>query len=185
MNADRFLKINAAAAGAASAALVRLTGRPIVVKLKRAELMDGEEPPGPGLGEDSAGVSLDITGGMHGAALLCFPMLSARLLVGPLVGDRGAGEEFTAMERSALEEIGNIICGSYVTVLSNEIKTKIIPGIPTLLFGVFESMYEDAVARLPNEERRALVIEVEIELAGKVVIGRLLLFLETEKLLEV
>lgn len=185
MNADQFLKVNAAAAEAASSSLGRLTRRPIVVRLKRAEILNGEGPPGPSRSEESAGVSLDIGGRMQGTALLCFPRRSARLLVAPLVGETAAGEELGAMDRSALKEIGNIICGSYLTVLSNEIRTKIIPGVPELELGAFGPMYDEAVARLPREARKALRIEVEIELPGEVVVGRLLLFLEKKLLLEV
>ena len=57
---------------------------------------------------------------------------SARHLVGKLMGMAAEGDDFSEMEISALQEVGNIITGSYLNSLSMMTNLKICPTIPAL-----------------------------------------------------
>ncbi len=90
-----------------------------------ATLMGGEE-------QLMAGIYLGVEGDINGSIMFLLEQKSARHLVGKLMGMTIEGEEFTEMEISALQEVGNIITGSYLNSLSMMTNLKICPAIPSL-----------------------------------------------------
>ncbi len=90
-----------------------------------ATLMGGEE-------QLMAGIYLGVEGDINGSIMFLLEQKSARHLVGKLMGMTIEGEEFTEMEISALQEVGNIINGSYLNSLSMMTNLKICPTIPSL-----------------------------------------------------
>ena len=89
-----------------------------------ATLMGGEE-------QLMAGIYLGVEGDINGSIMFLLEQKSARHLVGKLMGMTIEGEEFTEMEISALQEVGNIITGSYLNSLSMMTNLKICPTIPS------------------------------------------------------
>lgn len=186
MNLDRFVAINAPAAAAASRALARLTRRTAAVKLLNVKLVALSEthlvfdPE-----EIVVGISMPISGGLQGAALLCFSEPKARALNKILVGTLAGGSaRSTDLDESALKEMGNIVCGNYVTALSNQIRVKVIPGVPHLARGVFGPMLERVIAGLARDARVVLLIDVELDLPAGVILGHLLLNFDGESVIE-
>jgi chemotaxis protein CheC len=80
-----------------------------------------------------AGVYIRVTGDIPGHALLMFPYKSA-LLLGDLVTGQvpGSTVEMTDMERSLLQEVGNIVVSSYVNAISEFFKCSLLPSPPCL-----------------------------------------------------
>lgn len=185
MKLETFLAINAPAAVAASKALSRLTGRPAVVKLLDGKLIEPAVKH-PALGREQLviGIHLSIHGRLQGAALLCFPEPKAfelsRLLV---VKPRGA-RRLTELDESALKELGNIICGNYVTALANKLRAKVLPGLPRLTRGRFGVIFEQLIARQSLDEPISLLINVEIDLPAGAMMGHMLLCLKTGALID-
>lgn len=90
-----------------------------------ATLMGGEE-------QLMAGIYLGVEGDINGSIMFLLEQDSARHLVGKLMGMTITGDKFTEMEISALQEVGNIITGSYLNSLSMMTNLKIYPTIPSL-----------------------------------------------------
>lgn len=90
-----------------------------------ATLMGGEE-------QLMAGIYLGVEGDITGSIMFLLEKDSARHLVGKLMGMPTNGEDFSDMEMSALQEVGNIITGSYLNSLSMMTNLKIFPSIPSL-----------------------------------------------------
>ena len=90
-----------------------------------ATLMGGEE-------QIMAGIYLGVEGDITGSIMFLLEKGSARHLVGKLMGMPTEGEDFSEMEMSALQEVGNIITGSYLNSLSMMTNLKICPTIPAL-----------------------------------------------------
>jgi len=90
-----------------------------------ATLMGGEE-------QLMAGIYLGVEGDITGSIMFLLEQRSARHLVGKLMGMTIEGDEFSEMEISALQEVGNIITGSYLNSLSMMTNLKIYPTIPSL-----------------------------------------------------
>lgn len=187
MNLATFLSINAPAAAAASEALAKLTRRSASVKLLNAKLLSsmGDHPPFD-REEIVSGVYLPITGGLPGAALLCFQEEKVSPLIEMLRKTKVENpSRLTELEESALKELGNIICGNYVTALSNALRVRILPGVPHFTRAMFGSMLEEVVARLPPDARGAVLVDVEIDLPSEAMLGYLLLCFEPERLIDV
>jgi chemotaxis protein CheC len=90
-----------------------------------ASLMGGEE-------QLMAGIYLGVDGDITGSIMFLLEKESARHLVSKLMGMTLEGEEFSEMEMSALQEVGNIITGSYLNSLSSLTGLCIYPTIPSL-----------------------------------------------------
>lgn len=90
-----------------------------------ATLMGGEE-------QLMAGIYLGVEGDINGSIMFLLEQKSARHLVSKLMGMPIEGEEFSEIEISALQEVGNIITGSYLNSLSMMTNLKIYPTIPSL-----------------------------------------------------
>ncbi len=79
------------------------------------------------------GILLGLDGDISGMMLFMFDMESARHLVNKLMMDEtNSSLEFTEIELSALNEIGNIVAGSYLTALSSLTAMKIVSTVPSM-----------------------------------------------------
>lgn len=90
-----------------------------------ATIMGGEE-------QIMAGIYLSVAGDITGSIMFLLEKDSARGLVTKLTGIEAEGEEFTELELSALQEVGNIITSSYLNSLSSLTKLTLSPSIPAL-----------------------------------------------------
>ena len=90
-----------------------------------ATIMGGEE-------QLMAGIYLGVEGDITGSIMFLLQKDSARHLVGKMMGMAMEGDEFSEIEQSALQEVGNIITGSYLNSLSAMTNLKIYPTIPAL-----------------------------------------------------
>ncbi|MGN0328269.1 MAG: chemotaxis protein CheC [Lachnospira sp.] len=83
------------------------------------------------------GILLGIEGDIDGMMMFIFDVKSARHLVNTIMmrdKDAGidAGENFNEMEMSALNEIGNIVSGSYLTAISSLTSLKMVSTVPSM-----------------------------------------------------
>lgn len=87
--------------------------------------------------EPMAGILLSLSEDIEGMMLFMLDLSSARKLLNLLLENMGAApigaeEEFTDMHLSALNEIGNIITGAYLSALSNLTSLNISASVPHL-----------------------------------------------------
>ncbi|MCL2171602.1 MAG: chemotaxis protein CheC, partial [Defluviitaleaceae bacterium] len=78
------------------------------------------------------GILVGISGDVNGIMMFLLKPESARVLVKSMVDEASEGDNFSEMELSAMEEIGNILCTSYLTSLSTFIGKTVIPAPPIL-----------------------------------------------------
>ncbi len=90
-----------------------------------ATIMGGEE-------QIMAGIYLGVEGDITGSIMFLLEKDAARHLVVKMMGMEQEGNEFTEMEMSALQEVGNIITGSYLNSLSSLTGLSIYPSVPSL-----------------------------------------------------
>lgn len=112
--------------------LSRLSNIPVSISVPEvANLMLSEIPAlFGGLDTPAIGVLVPFRGDMSGNALLLFPEEGVSELEGLLLGQEGsAGDD---LKRSAFSEIGNIIAGSLLTVLSS-LSERIVISLPPVL----------------------------------------------------
>lgn len=80
------------------------------------------------------GILLGLEGDISGMMMFLMDEKSGHFLVNQLMGtpDKGVEEAFNEIELSALNEIGNIIAGAYLSALSNLTNLTITATVPAL-----------------------------------------------------
>ncbi len=166
-----------------SKALAKLTNKHAVVDIvnpRIKEVNDLALPIGPD--EVVAGVCLPVSGEVKGAALLLFPQQTAFDLSDLLIKrEPGTTKELTELDKSALKELGNIVCGNYFANLSNETKVKIIEHIPQFNLDTFGTILSRTKAEFAQKTQEVLTIGIEFNFAALSLKGYFLLVFETEQ----
>lgn len=159
----KLTKMTDEAAEFASSALTKLSGENVTVNVSKAEIAKIQRE-FPDIGPESivAGIYLPISGDVKGASLLIFPEKIAYTLCDVLVRrSLGTTHKLTELDISALKEVGNIICGSFLTVFSNTLKIKIVENVPSFSFDMFGAVVDVIIAGFAKSAEDALVIEVK------------------------
>jgi len=146
-----------------SGALAKLTCRRAIVDIVNPNLKKVEEfCPTIGLKEEGAGVCLPFSGAIKGIALLLFSQETVFNLADLLIkGEVGTTRELTELDKSALEELGNIVCGTYLATFSNQTRTKIVQHAPVFSFDMLGSILEQTITKFAQRSEKVLAIETE------------------------
>ena len=132
---DVLKEIGNIGAGNAMTALSQMLGCKIDMGVPQVELLNFSEVGAAIGGEEQimVGVFLGVEGDITGSMLFLVEQKSAKSLINKVMMGMGdPGEEFTEMELSAMQEVGNIITGAYLNSLSTLTNLKIFPSPPAL-----------------------------------------------------
>ena len=152
------------AAKNASLALLKLCGEKVTVEFTNFANVEIEKIQKKFSGMDIesivAGVYLPIAGDIKGASILIFPEKIAYTLCDELLRRKqGTTRQLSELDKSALKEVGNIICGSLLTVFSNNLKIKIIENVPEFSFDMFGAVVDRMIIQFAQEEE-VLILEL-------------------------
>ena len=132
---DVLKEIGNIGAGNAMTALSQMLGCKIDMGVPQVDLLEFSEV-GTAIGGEEqimVGVFLGVEGDITGSMLFLVEQKSAKYLINKVMMGMGdPGEEFTEMELSAMQEVGNIITGAYLNSLSTLTNLKIYPSPPAL-----------------------------------------------------
>lgn len=108
------------------------------------------------------GILITLEGQVNGMMMFLLELKSANLLLEILMGNyKSSSEEFTEMELSALNEIGNIIAGAYLASLSALINIRIDASIPYLAIDMAGAILSVPAIEFGKVGDKALIIETE------------------------
>lgn len=121
-------------AGNATTALATMLQCKVDMKVPQVRLLNFNEVGEVMGGEEQivVGIYLAVEGDITGSMMFILEQQAARCLVSKLMGVEEEKGEFTDMEISALNEIGNIITGAYLNSLSQLTKLVMLPSVPDL-----------------------------------------------------
>jgi Chemotaxis protein CheC, inhibitor of MCP methylation len=89
--------------------------------------------------EEQIGIYIEMLEPPHGHVLFLFNSKSAKNLAAGMIGDMGEtdpnGSGFTEMEKSAIQEIGNIMTSGFIDGWANVLETTIDMSTPNFTFG--------------------------------------------------
>lgn len=122
-------------AGNATTALAKLINAKIDMKVPNVKLAGFSDVTGIVGSEETvmAGILLLLEGDINGMMMFMLEVKSAKNLVNKLMGlPEDDSDEFSEMQMSALNEIGNIITGAYLSALSDLTRLKIVSSVPSL-----------------------------------------------------
>ena len=131
---DILKEIGNIGAGNATSALAQMLDTKVDMNVPQVRLLDFKEVGDLMGGADQimAGIYLAVEGDIDGSIMFLSGIKSAKILVNKMM-QQEAGDEsegFTEIELSALQEIGNIITGSYLNSMSMLTNLKMIPSVP-------------------------------------------------------
>ena len=131
---DVLREIGNIGAGHATTALSKLTGKVIDMKVPRARTLEFNEVADFVGGPDTVVVCvyLRIVGDLKGSMFFTLGEDLAKELLQQFLPPSTMEEGFSEMEISALNEIGNILIGSYLTALVDLTQLNIQPSVPSL-----------------------------------------------------
>lgn len=179
-------EITREAAMSASKALAKLTDVPVAVGVHQLKVLSvAELEPVLAPEELVVGIYLPVAGELAGGALLAIPKKDAFALSDLLAGrDSGTTRKLNELDISALKEVGNIVCGTYFSVLANKMKIRIIEQLPNYSYDMFGAITSQILAGLTQSVEKALFVEMEFIFSPILFRAHYLLFLNSSKLEE-
>lgn len=156
-------------AGHAATALAKLLDKPVDMMVPKVRIVPFEE-----IAESVGGVEqvvvaifLRIDGETPGNMFFILTQESAKRLLRKIVGIEVANEEFYSdMELSALNEIGNILAGSYLSSLADFTNLNMQPTVPSLAIDMAGAILTYGLLQYGEMGDHALLIDTAF-LEGK------------------
>ena len=161
---DVLREIGYIGAGNATTALATMIGTKVDMRVPKVGLMEFKEIGAEMGGEETimAGIYQQIKGDISGSIMFLLEEKSARVLVSKLMGvESNSSEPFNEMEISALQEIGNIITGSYLSSLSTLTNMTIDASVPSLCIDMCEAILSVPAIEFAELGDKMLLIKTE------------------------
>ena len=161
---DVLREIGNIGAGNATTALATMIGTKVDKRVPKVGLMEFKEIGAEMGGEETimAGIYQQIRGDISGSIMFLLEEKSARVLVSKLMGvESNSSEPFNEMEISALQEIGNIITGSYLSSLSTLTNMTIDASVPSLCIDMCEAILSVPAIEFAELGDKMLLIKTE------------------------
>lgn len=171
---DVLKEIGNIGAGNAATALAKMLDRKIDMKVPQIRVMKFSEVSDVlgGAETEVAGILLGVNGDITGNILFVLDLISSRRLVNMVMGKPINEEtEFDSMTCSALQEIGNILAGSYLSSLSNFTNLRILSDVPGLAIDMAGAILSVPAIEFGKSSDTVLYIETEFTYGIDSVIG--------------
>lgn len=161
---DVLKEIGNIGAGNATTALATMLQVKVDMKVPKVALLDFQELPEILGGAENiiAGILLTLSGNIDGMMMFVLERDSAHSMVNMLMGQgMTSKEEFSEMEMSALQEIGNIITGAYLSSLSNLTHMAINASVPYIAIDMAGAILSVPAIEFGKIGDKALLIQTE------------------------
>jgi len=179
MQFDVLREIGNIGAGNATTALSQMLSAKIDMKVPKIDLFEFKE-----LGEliggaenIVVGILLTLQDDIDGMMMFLVEKKAAKSMVKLLMGgfSTGEDEDFSEMELSAMQEIGNIIAGAYLSSLSALTNMKITSSVPYMAIDIAGAILSVPAIEFGKISDKALLIETEFGDVGEEVNGYFIL----------
>lgn len=164
MHYDLLRELGNIGAGNATTALAQMLNKKLDMKVPKVDLVGFDKLPSIVCGEEELVVAiyLMLDDDVEGSMMFLLPEASAHSLVNQLMGrPEGDKEAFTEMDMSALQEIGNIITGSYLSALSSLTNLTIGASVPYVAIDMAAAILSVPAIEFGKIGDKALLIETE------------------------
>ena len=163
MHFDVLKEIANIGAGNATTALSKMLSTKVDMKVPCIQFMEFKElAEGIGGAENIVvGILLTLDTGIDGMMMFVLESDSAEAIVNLLMGKSGKLEEFSELDLSALQEIGNIIAGSYLSAISAFTNMTITASVPYLSIDMAGAILSVPAIEFSKISDKALLIETE------------------------
>lgn len=172
MHLDVLKEIGNIGAAHAATSLSQLLGQKIDMRVPKVELVTFDEMFDLAGGTEKvvAGIFLRIEGDLTGTMFFVLTIESATQFIRKLTGDVAftfTDVEGLGMGASALQELGNILSGSYLSALSDFTSLNIYPTVPSLSIDMVGAIVSFGLIEVSQYSDEVIVIETEILQEGE------------------
>lgn len=180
---DALREIGNIGSGNAATALATMLNSKIDMSVPQISILPFSDVPETVGGADTlvVGIFLKVHGSENANANILFLMSIERalLLVDLLMGrNPGETQEFGEIELSAMQEIGNIIAGTYLNALAMFTKLTLLPSVPALGIDMAGALIDAVLAQFGEIGDYVLLLETQFIKGSQDVIGHFFLLPE-------
>ncbi|SDM55954.1 chemotaxis protein CheC [Psychrobacillus sp. OK028] len=167
LHLDVLKEIGNIGAAHAATALSTLLNKKIDMKVPKVEMISFDDMMDLAGGPESvvAGIYLRIEGDVTGSMFFVLPVEQANRFIRRLVQDETFNfqtGEVSEIGVSAMQELGNILSGSYLSALSDFTKLKIYPTVPALSVDMVGAIISFGLVELSHISDYVIVIDTAI-----------------------
>ncbi len=151
-------------AGHAATALSKMLNKPVDMHIPKVNVLHFEEITDSlnGAEEVVIAIFMRVEGEAPGNMFFILSQLSAKKLVGQMAGIQSEMDEmFSEMELSALQEIGNILVGSYLSSLADFTQLHLYPTVPSLAIDMAGAILSYGLIQFGEMGEHALLIDTK------------------------
>ena len=153
-----FNRMTARGAKQASQNVTMMTGTETTVEVSRLSFLPVEQTVSKLSDDPYVGIVVSLDGMPSGYLLILFDESSAAAIAEQM-GAGAVDDEFGAMHRSAIEEIGNIICSGFVDGWANVLETKVEHSPPEFVHDYASAIVDPVASRLAANQQYAFVFD--------------------------
>ncbi|CAI9390884.1 CheY-P phosphatase CheC [Bacillus sp. T2.9-1] len=166
MKLDVLREIGNIGAGHAATSLSKLLNKKIDMKVPDVQIVTFDEMMEMAGGADNivAGVFLRIEGDVPGSMFFILPIEQATKFVQDMIGDTSVNFAlpYDELSISALQELGNILSGSYLSSLSDFTQLSLYPSVPALAIDMVGAIITYGLVEHSQVSDYAIVINTEL-----------------------
>ncbi|MFC7061188.1 chemotaxis protein CheC [Halobacillus seohaensis] len=171
MHLDVLKEIGNIGAGNATTSLSKLLNRKIDMQVPSVQLIEFDEVMELAGGAETEVISimLRIEGDAPGSMFFILSPLQAVKFVNQLIGQTSDSVSQlldSEFHRSALQELGNIVTGAYLSSLSDFTKLDLYPSVPLLAMDMVGAILSHGLIELSQISDQAIVIETLLQEEG-------------------
>ena len=164
---DVLREIGNIGAGHAATSLSKLLNKKIDMKVPDVQIVTFDEMMEMVGGAENivAGVFLRIEGDVPGSMFFILPIEQATNFVQVMIGDTSVNlaPPYDELSISALQELGNILSGSYLSSLSDFTKLSLYPSVPALAIDMVGAIITYGLVEHSQVSDYAIVINTELK----------------------
>ncbi len=168
MQLDVLKELGNIGAGNATTALSKILDAKVDMKVPKVEMVGFSEITNIIADEETimTGILLLLEGDVNGMMMFLLDMPSARKLVNAMLlrdVESDDPSDFDDMELSALNEVGNIITGAYLSALSDLTRLTIVSSVPSLRIDMAASLLSIPAIEFGKVADKVLLIDTEFD----------------------
>jgi len=177
---DILKEIGNIGAGNAATALAQLIDKKITIRVPEVNILSFDEIVNVVGGPENkvAGIYLRFTGGVKGNILFIVPYENTLNLLNIFFGEKVRDMEafdLDPIEKSALEEMGNILAGSYLSAISFLTNLPLTPSVPSLALDMAGAILSVPLTYYGHVGDTALLINTVFEEGKELIKGHFFL----------
>ncbi|SNR89353.1 chemotaxis protein CheC [Anaerovirgula multivorans] len=165
MHLDVLREVGNIGAGNAATALAKMIDKKIDMEVPIVKILDYGDIANTLGGEESvvAGIYFDVEGDITGNIMFLLDVNSSKTLTGMLMGREDYSKDLDEMDRSALQEVGNILSGSYISSLSSLTGLNLLLSIPSLCIDMAGAILSVPAIQFGYVSDKVLLIETKLK----------------------